>query len=569
MRSCIRKKDGGCSKRDVKISIKVQFALVFMGVMLGVILLCNILTNILLKHFYQQRKIEILKEVSETIENAILSAELISIEISQGINGTETEFQWYFDPDSLGDEYKDNADFYHFFEHSPGLSPLDEDFVYYYYFGTEFVSELNAIARRNNISIVIVGSDSKVQFKSMNCEPDTSDRLLAYVFKAEEVKNRTLIEEYDIYSIYRTSSNGMEDIDMVGRLPGDVNFMLSVPVESIEEAATFANRFFINIGLIGAVIGAVIIWIIASKMTKPIAELNNISEKMVLLDFDARYNGKSKNEIGVLGCNMNKLSESLEKSISSLKSANLELQKDIEHKEQLDEMRREFVSNVSHELKTPIAIIQGYAEGLKEGISDDPESMDYYCDVIIDEASKMNSMVKQFLTLNQLEFGGESVSLERFDVNAMISGYLASAGMLAKQSGIEILFENNESINVWGDEFKAEEVLNNYFSNAVHYCSEDNEGNRYIRVYTESKGDNCRICVFNTGNHIPKDSIERLWEKFYKVDKARTREYGGSGVGLSIVKAIQESLNMCYGVENVENGVVFWFELEADNGVNG
>ncbi len=234
------------------------------------------------------------------------------------------------------------------------------------------------------------------------------------------------------------------------------------------------------------------------------------------------------------------------------------MKKDIERKNEIDEMRKEFLANVSHELKTPIALIQGYAEGLQEGVGEDAESRSFYCDVIVDEASRMNEMVKKLLTLNQLEFGNEVVSMERFDITALIGNYLQSAELLARQNGITVQMEQKAPVFVWGDEFKTEEVFTNYFSNAVHYCG----GDRVIEVRIERRMQHARVLVFNTGTPIPQESLPHLWEKFYKVDKARTREYGGSGVGLSIVKAVMESMNQEYGVINYENGVAFWFELE-------
>ena len=174
----------------------------------------------------------------------------------------------------------------------------------------------------------------------------------------------------------------------------------------------------------------------------------------------------------------------------------------------------------------------------------------------------MNKMVKQFLTLNQLEFGGETINLERFNLTEMIKNYLQSASVLASQNEIDVEFDDSVSVCAWGDEYKAEEVLTNYFSNAVHYCKKGSDGRKVIRVTLEHIGINVRVNVFNSGDNIPEESIERLWEKFYKVDKARTREYGGCGVGLSIVKAIQDSLGKEYGVLNNPEGVTFWYDLE-------
>ncbi len=226
-------------------------------------------------------------------------------------------------------------------------------------------------------------------------------------------------------------------------------------------------------------------------------------------------------------------------------------------------MRKEFLSNVSHELKTPIALIQGYAEGLKEGINDDAESREFYCEVIMDEAGKMNTMVKKLLDLNQLEFGNDVVVMERFDIVALIGNFLTSAEILIEQNGIMLKHEQYEPIYVWADEFKTEEVVRNFFSNAMNHAN----GDKIIEIkyrMTEMDGTNkVRVSVFNTGEPIPEESLPHIWEKFYKVDKARTREYGGSGVGLSIVKAIMESMNEQYGVINYTNGVEFWFELET------
>jgi signal transduction histidine kinase len=227
-------------------------------------------------------------------------------------------------------------------------------------------------------------------------------------------------------------------------------------------------------------------------------------------------------------------------------------------------MRKEFLSNVSHELKTPIALIQGYAEGLKEGINDDDtESRDFYCEVIMDEASKMNTMVKKLLDLNQLEFGNDVVTMERFDIVALVKNFIMSAEILINQNNVNLKLQESPPIYVWADEFKTEEVIRNFFSNALNHVSGERIIDIKYKITNQEEAGRVRISVFNTGEPIPEDSLPHIWEKFYKVDKARTREYGGSGVGLSIVKAIMESMNQKYGVTNYSNGVEFWFELET------
>ena len=266
-----------------------------------------------------------------------------------------------------------------------------------------------------------------------------------------------------------------------------------------------------------------------------------------------------EDEIGELGQNFNIMSGKLEKSISELKSANLQLQKDIEERVQIDEMRTEFLSNVSHELKTPIALIQGYAEGLKDNISDDAESREFYCDVIIDESAKMNKMVKQLLTLNQLESGNDQLALERFDLAELIRGVLQASHILIGQKEARILFEQREPVPVWGDEFKIEEVVTNYLTNALNHL----EGEKVIEIKCEEEDGIVTTTVFNTGKPIPEEDLDKIWDKFYKVDKARTREYGGSGIGLSIVKAIMDSHQQKCWARNYKNGVAFAFTLES------
>ena len=295
-------------------------------------------------------------------------------------------------------------------------------------------------------------------------------------------------------------------------------------------------------------------------MTKPIRRMTELSTKMAQLDFEAKYKDtkNSASEVSELGEHMNELSRTLEQTISDLKIANNELKRDIQKKEEIDDMRKEFLSNVSHELKTPLALISGYAEGLREAVNDDEESRNFYCDVIMDETDKMNRMVMKLLSLNKLELGNDVVEMGRFDLTEVISGVIASSALLAQKNNVTLQFDYDKPVYVSGDMFKIEEVVTNYISNAINHCIRDG----IITVKYIMTDKLVRVSVFNPGEVIPKESLDKIWTKFYKVDKARTREYGGSGIGLSIVKAIMESHHRAYGVENHDDGVEFWFELE-------
>lgn len=413
----------------------------------------------------------------------------------------------------------------------------------------------------NNLSVLVIDWNGTTIYTNLRNQDYRllQVRLFGYLYNLDNSNNR-ILEKTSDYTIQCSSdeSAGMDYIELWGELADGKCFLVRSPLASIKESISISNRFYLMIAVAACVIGGIFIAFFSRRMTRPIIELTELSQKMANLDFEARYTSGGEDEIGILGNNFNQMSEILEKTIAELKSANNELQKDIEKKEQIDEMRKEFLSNVSHELKTPIALIQGYAEGLQDNINDDPESREFYCEVIIDEANKMNQMVKKLLTLNQLEFGNEQISMERFDLTELIRGVMQSSSLLAEQAEAKLFFWQEEPLYVWGDEFHVEEVLTNYITNAIHYAKYDKK----IDIRCVKDGNTIKTIVFNTGDTIPEEELDKIWIKFYKVDKARTREYGGNGIGLSIVKAIMDSMNQQCGVKNFDNGVAFWFTLE-------
>ena len=425
--------------------------------------------------------------------------------------------------------------------------------------------ELSEVVEVGNIAFVIMSGNGQHLITSTSNDRQTEEmrsQLMGYLLNINQGKGE-LLKEKENYQIRSAEDviNGDEYIEMWGYLTDGSAFILRTPLESIRESVALSNRFLMYIMLAMALIGCVFVWYFSKRIANPILELASISKRMADLDFQAKYTSGGKNEIGVLGENFNIMSEKLEQTVSELKSANYELQKDIEKKEKMETMRAEFIGNVSHELKTPIALIQGYAEGLKEGISDDPESRAFYCDVIMDEAAKMNKMVQNLLTLNQLELGQEEVSFQRFNVVDLIQGVVQSCEILVQQKEADVRLDTSVPVYVWSDEWKVEQVFRNYFSNALNHL--ENEKVIDIRVSVDEEKGTARISVFNTGKQIPKEDIDQIWNKFYKVDKAHTREYGGNGIGLSIVKAIMESFRKEYGVINYNNGVAFWFELDV------
>lgn len=485
----------------MKYSMKRQFAFIFISLITGTILLCLLLNTTLLGTYYLNKK-----------KNALVSA-------YRSINAAS----------NAGDITSAKYDI-----------------------------ELRKICEKYTIQVLVADGESEAVKYSMNNPQTVLKRLFDNIFLGVDEEELLLNTPKYKMQVMKDFETQTEYIEMWGLLDNGYLFMLRSALEGIKESVSISNHFLAYVGAVSILVSIVLIMWLSNRVTKPILELAKISERMKHLDFEAKYTGDDKTEIAILGRNINEMSEALESTISELKTANNELLKDIERKNKVDEMRKEFLSNVSHELKTPIALIQGYAEGLKEGINDDAESREYYCDVIMDEASRMNAMVKNLLTLNQLEEGNDVVNMERFDITALVKNYIASADILIRQKGISVRMEDYAPIYVWGDEFRVEEVFMNYFTNAINYAKND----KIIDVRMVKEDGRVRVSVFNTGDPVPAESIGHLWEKFYKVDKARTREYGGSGIGLSIVKAIMESMNQEYGVVNYDNGVEFWFSLD-------
>lgn len=372
------------------------------------------------------------------------------------------------------------------------------------------VQSLKSICIEKNISWVILDTNHS---EILDYDSRNANRLYAslfgYITGVAPAKSSTL-EETDNYTLEVNRDMDMDYLDMWGMLDNNNVFLIRLPMAGISDSIQISNMFYLYTGMIVVAISILAIWFLSQRLTKPLEELTDISIRMSNLDFNVKYESGGEDEIGVLGQNFNKMSKELEQTISELKTANNELQKDIEKKERIDDMRKEFLSNVSHELKTPIALIQGYAEGLKECINDEAESRDFYCEVIIDEAAKMNNMVKKLLTLNQLEFGNDQISMECFDLTELVRGVVNSAQLLADQKDAQILFVQDTSVYVWGDEFKIEEVVTNYVSNAINHI----DGERKIEIKMQRREGHIRLSVFNTGKPIPEEDIDKIWIKF-------------------------------------------------------
>ena len=350
-----------------------------------------------------------------------------------------------------------------------------------------------------------------------------------------------------------------ETIILIGRFNNGYNSMISTPVTAIEDSVDITNRFLLISGGLGLLIASLVVFFLTKRFTNPIRQLSHIANSVSRLDFSNRYAIQGKDELAALGSSINTMAQALETTISDLKTANLQLINDNERTMKQSEARRAFITNVSHELKTPISLIQTYAEGLKEDIANGAANRDFYCEVIEDEANKMSVLIKKMTILMQLEAGNEELVIERFDIHELTQNLMLKLQPKFEQKNLSVQYPLEQPVFVWADEFLIDNVLTNYLLNAINHVGENGE----IRVTIKQKDNRVRIAVFNSGSHIDTEDLPHIWESFYKVDKARTRKYGGTGIGLSVVAAIMNAHHQPYGVGNTADGIEFYIELEA------
>ena len=550
------------------ISLRMQFGILFFLMMIGTILLGYLINGLFLEKYYVSVRTSALVRVYDMLLSAEKQDLLDSDEFDETLqealrrsnvsllildSSTKTDKVWSADETLMIERLYANL-----FGRTPLLSGVDDP------------SQLKEVPDPSEHSM----DDSTDE--GADSSGDDMGVFMEYVIIQTLEKGDSYVINVVLNQRSRTRS-----LEMWGPLGESRFFLLRSPLEDIRISAAAANRFFGYIGFALALAGTFLAWWLSSVIMKPIRQLTDISVRMKNLDFSAKYDGGGRSELDILGKNMNDMSQKLEETIAALRTANNDLQRDLDRRNREEEMRQDFLANVTHELKTPLALIRGYAEGLQDGIADDPESREFYLGTIIDESEKMNMIVQKVLMLNQLEFGDGSVSMENFDIADMIRNYLESASLLAQQENVSLRFEQDSPLFVWGDPFLIQEVFQNYYSNALHHVDfpsvtegsdsqKKDDGNQEHEEHAEKVIDircqiideRVRVTVFNTGKPIPEKSLPHIWEKFYKVDKARTRAYGGSGVGLSIVKAIMDLHHRAYGVENYDNGVAFWFELD-------
>ena len=413
-------------------------------------------------------------------------------------------------------------------------------------------TELEKLSIKNNFDILIKDNNG-INLYTTNKNFSTVIGSINDILDRINTSGGKELESNDNYTIkkQRDIKNGLTYMMLSGKMENGYFLYIRIPLNSIQDSVSISNNFLLMMAGFTILIASIMVTIVSKKFTEPILELNNIAKKMSNLDFSQKYQvTNARDEINNLGRSINTMSDKLER--------------DIEEKSKIDEMRKTFISDVSHELKTPIALIQGYSEGLLENVNSDEESRKFYAEVILDETNKMDKLVKQLLELMKLEYGKREFNNKEFNILELEKEVIRKTQVMIDEKQAEIKFDNIGDIQVFADDFYIEQVLTNYLTNAIKNVKEI-DGEKYIRISNEINKEKNKVCikVFNTGDKISEENLNRIWNRFYKADESRHREDGGTGIGLAFVKAIMGNYDNKYGVRNLENGVEFYFELDV------
>ncbi|WP_394886964.1 ATP-binding protein [Clostridium butyricum] len=403
---------------------------------------------------------------------------------------------------------------------------------------------LAEIDNNDNISCILADENLNVQYNSF--PKKDMDDLSKPPKKIQNIilKNKKNLSDTYVYTVLDKDTSKVSKLVFISKMENGYFIILRKSMKGIRESALIANQFYAYSGIIIILIGSMFVFVLSKKIVKPIKEISDVAKNIANFNFDKYVTYEARDEIGLLSKSINKMSDKLQNNMNNLKS-------DIERRKQL-------VRNISHELKTPIGVIKGYSEGLKYGLADDQEKIEKYCTILADECDRINFMIHELLNLSMMESEYFIFNSSKFSINELINNIINRFDAVFSKNNISISVNFEEELFIYGDYKLLDIAINNYMTNAINNVDE----NKFIEITTKKINSSIRISIFNSGNHIDEKELKNIWDVFYKVDKSRSRESRGHGLGLSIVKTIIELHGGTAGAENVENGVLFFIELE-------
>ena len=425
--------------------------------------------------------------------------------------------------------------------------------------------DLNTVSEleKSNLSIIIADLDSmEVLYNSQMPDqfmPDFISRLLPHI--KESTMSSDIGYNINTDELYRRTTSGATSSGgrrvTLGGVTDRYILDISTSYASISQATGISVQFSLIVGLMVMVIAVLAFSRMSASVVHPITQITNIANQIAHLDFSQKCDVDTGGEIGMMAESVNTMSDFMQTYIAQLQEANEQLKADIRQKKEQEEARKNLVANLSHDLKTPIGLISGYADGLRQGMAKTEGEVREYCDVICDESDRMMTMILKMMELFRLESGTVQLEQEEFDLADLLSYVTEIFSMEIERGNIDFSAQYGENLYITTDYFSAEQVLTNYMQNAISHMS----GGNVLKLWVTERAEYYRVSVFNSAAPIPDEELPRLWDSFYRLDQSRKRSRRESGLGLSIVKSNMELMGGGYGVENVDGGVVFWAEF--------
>lgn len=360
----------------------------------------------------------------------------------------------------------------------------------------------------------------------------------------------------------RDTQTDINNLVFIENIDGtDLAVFAVTSLQSVDEVIGNLNQYYFILFIFTLMIVIMIAIIFSKTLSKPLVNMSAIANQIANQNFSEKYIVKSKDELGQMGEALNKISTNLEQKINELVHANDKLAQDYEMQMKLKEKEKEFVANVSHELKTPLTVINGYIKGIKNGVYEQNASK--YYDVILDEVDRMTEMIQEMLDISRLDSPTYQLSESTFDLWHVFLKVYDKFKAMADEKGLKVHFEIDEEAYVTGDIKRIEQVITNLFMNAVKYTPK--HSHIHINIVYHESIKKYMFKIENENARISEEEIDRIWDPFYRIEKSRSKEFGGTGLGLAIVKQILDLHHSSYGAYNTEKGVEFYFDLYAVN----
>ncbi|MCX7714694.1 MAG: cell wall metabolism sensor histidine kinase WalK [Clostridia bacterium] len=417
------------------------------------------------------------------------------------------------------------------------------------------ISEFELVSRKaSGIITSITLPDERNSQASMR-RAESARAALLWINRLYE--GETLNIGQKIHYIYKNGESGDKYMVVVKKIEkdglGQMIFAVTT-LKSVDEAVEVMQGSHILWFFVAFFVVVAMSIIFSQLVTRPILNITQVTTKMKNLDFSQKCEVHSQDEVGKLAQNINDMSTQLDATIHELMDANEKLMSDIERERKIELQRKEFVAAVSHELKTPLAIIRAYSEGLNDNISS--EKRERYLNVIVDETKKMDALVLDMLENSRLEAGVQKLDIKEHDICPFLKKIVSRFEHNCAEKDIRMILNfSSDEMKANFDSGKIEQVVTNFITNAIRHTPNGHK----IYVSVSEKGTKKLVCVENEGKHIPENELDKVWDRFYKIDKSRDRSMGGTGLGLSIAKNILLLHKAAYGVENTDKGVRFWF----------